>query len=258
MRTAMSSLQVSSFCSGVASLRNVFTFICSRMMAYSKSAPNTKKMQQITHDCMAFRPSAFGELLVVVLKMFTCVERVLGGTSSLRLVIELRCRPPPLPPRALGRVKNVPLSLSLSLKKAVSMFPKRDFAWICGEGEVGGESPIAQEMKGNSGSQKQQDPILRNSLLVYKWDRRKRKSNGGEKGKKSICDLTLMLHQIDSFRGIFHSATTLPKSPLAFVGILYGERNSKCIIRSRLRYIYGWAAQRRIQRPSYVSALSKI
>lgn len=40
-------------------------------MAYSRRAPKTKKMQQMTQDCMALRPSAFGELVVVVLKMFT-------------------------------------------------------------------------------------------------------------------------------------------------------------------------------------------
>jgi hypothetical protein len=28
-------------------------------------------MQQMTHDCIAFSPSAFGEFVVVVLKMFT-------------------------------------------------------------------------------------------------------------------------------------------------------------------------------------------
>ena len=44
------------------------------MTAYSKSAPKTKKMQQMTHDCMAFSPSAFGELVVVVLNMFTWEE----------------------------------------------------------------------------------------------------------------------------------------------------------------------------------------
>ena len=36
-----------------------------------KIQPKTKKMQQITHDCIAFSPSAFGELVVVVLKMLT-------------------------------------------------------------------------------------------------------------------------------------------------------------------------------------------
>ena len=46
-------------------------FIWRRMTAYSKSAPKTKKMQQMTQDCMAFSPSAFGELVVVVLNMFT-------------------------------------------------------------------------------------------------------------------------------------------------------------------------------------------
>ena len=44
---------------------------CNKMIAYSKRAPKTKKMQQMTHDCIAFNPSAFGEFVVVVLNMFT-------------------------------------------------------------------------------------------------------------------------------------------------------------------------------------------
>jgi hypothetical protein len=54
-------------------LENLFetSLTCNKMMAYSKSAPKTKKMQQMTQDCMAFSPSALGELVVVVLKMLT-------------------------------------------------------------------------------------------------------------------------------------------------------------------------------------------
>ena len=44
---------------------------CNKMMAYSNNAPNTKNMQQITQDCIAFKPSAFGEFVVVVLNIFT-------------------------------------------------------------------------------------------------------------------------------------------------------------------------------------------
>ena len=44
---------------------------CNSIMAYSNNAPNTKNIQQITQDCIAFNPSAFGEFVVVVLKMFT-------------------------------------------------------------------------------------------------------------------------------------------------------------------------------------------
>ena len=71
IRTATSIAQVSSFCMEAASFRKVLIFICKSMMAYSKRAPKTKKIQQITQDCIAFRPSAFGEFVVVVLKMFT-------------------------------------------------------------------------------------------------------------------------------------------------------------------------------------------
>lgn len=61
------------------------------MTAYSKRAPKTKKMQQITHDCIAFSPSALGELVVVVLKMFTCEEeRGMQQLTELRLVNEHR------------------------------------------------------------------------------------------------------------------------------------------------------------------------
>ena len=44
---------------------------CKSMIAYSNNAPKTKNMQQITQDCIAFNPSAFGEFVVVVLKIFT-------------------------------------------------------------------------------------------------------------------------------------------------------------------------------------------
>ena len=71
IKTATSMAQVSSFCIDAANFRKVLIFICSKMIAYSKRAPKTKKMQQITQDCMALRPSAFGELVVVVLKMLT-------------------------------------------------------------------------------------------------------------------------------------------------------------------------------------------
>ena len=71
MSTATSMAQVSSFCMEAANFRNVLIFIWSKMIAYSKRAPKTKKMQQITQDCIAFSPSALGELVVVVLKMFT-------------------------------------------------------------------------------------------------------------------------------------------------------------------------------------------
>ena len=43
-----------------------------------KIQPKTKKMQQITHDCIAFSPSAFGELVVVVLKMLTYRKKELS------------------------------------------------------------------------------------------------------------------------------------------------------------------------------------
>ena len=62
---------------------------CSRMMEYSNNAPNTKKIQQITQDCIAFRPLAFGEFVVVVLNMFTCknlniqIESILKYTKKL-------------------------------------------------------------------------------------------------------------------------------------------------------------------------------
>ena len=71
IKTATSMAQVSSFCIDAATLRNVLIFICNNIIAYSKRAPNTKNMQQITQDCMAFSPSALGEFVVVVLKMFT-------------------------------------------------------------------------------------------------------------------------------------------------------------------------------------------
>ena len=41
------------------------------MMAYSNNAPKTKNIQHMTQDCIAFNPSAFGEFVVVVLKIFT-------------------------------------------------------------------------------------------------------------------------------------------------------------------------------------------
>ena len=44
---------------------------CRSMMAYSNNAPKTKNIQQMTQDCIAFNPSAFGEFVVVVLKIFT-------------------------------------------------------------------------------------------------------------------------------------------------------------------------------------------
>ena len=75
MSTATSILQVSSFCIEVDNFRNVLIFIWNKMIAYSKRAPNTKKMQHITQDCMAFNPSALGEFVVVVLKMFTCIKK---------------------------------------------------------------------------------------------------------------------------------------------------------------------------------------
>ena len=71
INTATSMAQVSSFCIDAATFRNVLIFICNNIMAYSKRAPKTKNIQQMTHDCIAFKPSAFGEFVVVVLNMFT-------------------------------------------------------------------------------------------------------------------------------------------------------------------------------------------
>ena len=70
-RTATSMAQVSSFCIDAATFLNVLIFICNKIMAYSNRAPKTKNIQQMTHDCIAFKPSAFGEFVVVVLNMFT-------------------------------------------------------------------------------------------------------------------------------------------------------------------------------------------
>ena len=47
----------------------VLIFMWRRITEYSKRAPNTKKIQAMTQACRAFRPSAFGEFVVMALKM---------------------------------------------------------------------------------------------------------------------------------------------------------------------------------------------
>ena len=57
-----------------------FSLILSRMTVYSPRAPNTKMMQAMTQASMAVRPSAFGELVWIVLKILIRTRKIV--TSS--------------------------------------------------------------------------------------------------------------------------------------------------------------------------------
>ena len=58
------------------------------MSAYSKRARKTKNMQAIIHDDIAVMPSTFGDMFVIVLKMFVSTRKsvmrraILPGTTS--------------------------------------------------------------------------------------------------------------------------------------------------------------------------------
>ena len=88
MSTATSILQVSSFCIEVDNFRNVLIFIWNKMIAYSKRAPNTKKMQTNIQAAIAVIPSTLGEFDVTMLKMLISTRKrvmsmaILPGTTS--------------------------------------------------------------------------------------------------------------------------------------------------------------------------------
>ena len=73
-----------------------------------KIQPKTKKMQQITHDCIAFSPSAFGELVVVVLKMLTYRKKRIELSQNIpkNAKVTIQFKKKKIPPKMAKKIKS--------------------------------------------------------------------------------------------------------------------------------------------------------